>query len=162
MKDNRLNVAYSFSWRLPGADNAQVRTIIEQLRLKAIELGAEQVSDVVVLTGADAQAIRSGADHVVMFSAAVPNARSDPPTSIQRYGLALMKTSPDESFWSWNAVVRVSSFREISKLMVAAAKVGIDVRTTFAGMMMAYKLNPEGEIVTDQRYAYEDINWDDF
>lgn len=75
--NSKLNVAYSFSWVLPTAEIAQVRAIIESLRQYAIDLGHESVSEVIVLTGNQAHAGRSDADHVIMFTASVINARSE-------------------------------------------------------------------------------------
>jgi hypothetical protein len=109
---------------------------------------------VIVLTGTEAQAVRSDADHVIMFTASVPNARSD--SGPQRYGLGF---SPEEKSWTWSGVVRVSSFREISGMMVHAASLGVFVGTTFAGMLMEYRRNAEGEIEVEQRPAFD---WTDF
>jgi len=150
MTPSKLNVAYSFSWLLPAGDKAQVREIIESLRQHAIELGSEAVGPVVVLTGDDAQAIRSDAECVIMFTAIIPNTRGE--GGLQRYGLGF---SPEKKSWTWNGVVRVSSFREISGLMVHAASLGIFVSTTFAGMMMEYRRNSEGEIEVEQRSAFD-------
>jgi len=143
--NTKLNVAYSFSWHLPSGDFAQVRSIIESLRRYAIDLGSEAVSDVIVLTGTEAQA-----DHVIMFTAIVPNATSE--GGPQRYGLGF---SPEEKSWTWSGVVRVSSFREISGMMVHAASLGVEVGTTFAGMVMEYRRNAVGEIEVQQRSAFD-------
>lgn len=152
--NSKLNVAYSFSWVLPTAEIAQVRAIIESLRRYAIDLGSEAVSDVIVLTGNEAQAVRSDVDHVIMFTAIVPNARSD--SGPQSYGLGF---SRKEKSWTWNWVVKASSFKEISGLMVEAASLGIFVGTTFAGMVMEYRRNAKGEIEGEQRPAFD---WTDF
>jgi hypothetical protein len=154
MTPSKLNVAYSFSWVLPSGDTAQVRSIIESLRQYAIDLGSESVSDVIVLSGNEAHAVRSGAECVIMFTASVPNARSD--SGPQSYGLGF---SPEKKSWSWSGTVRVSSFKEISGLMVHAASLGIFVGTTFAGMVMEYRRNGAGEIEVEQRPA---IDWTDF
>ncbi len=152
--NSKLNVAYSFSWLLPSGDTAQVRSIIESLRQYAIDSGSESVSDVIVLTGNEAQAARPDADHFVLFTAIIPNARSE--GGPQRYGLGF---SPEEKSWTWSGVVRVSSFREISGMMVHAASLGVFVGTTFAGMLMEYRRNAEGEIEVEQRPAFD---WTDF
>ena len=148
--NSKLNVAYSYSWHLPFADTAQVRAIIESLRQYAIDLGSEAVGPVVVLTGEEAQAIRSDAECVIMFTAIIPNATSE--GGPQRYGLGF---SPEEKSWTWSGVVRVSSFKEISGLMVQAASLGILVGTTFAGMVMEYRKNSSGEIEVEQRPAFD-------
>lgn len=150
----KLNVAYSYSWLLPSGDTAQVRDIIESLRHFAIDLGSEAVGPVIVLTGNEAQAIRSDADHVIMFTASIPNARSD--SGPQSYGLGF---SLEQKSWTWNGVVRASSFTEISGMMVHAASLGIFVGTTFAGMVMEYRRNAEGEVEVEQRLAFD---WTDF
>jgi len=51
MTPSKLNVAYSYSWLLPSGAIAEARTAVKQLRLHAIEMGAESVGDVAELTG---------------------------------------------------------------------------------------------------------------
>ena len=154
MTPSKRNVAYSYSWLLPHGDTAQVRAIIEALRQYAIDIGSESVSDVIVLTGSEAQAVRPNADCVIIFTAIIPNARSD--SGPQNYGL---RFSRKEKSWTWNGIVRVSSFKEISGLMVHAASLRILVGTTFAGMVMEYRRNAKGEIEVEQRPAFD---WTDF
>ena len=150
MTPSKLNVAYSYSWLLQSGDTALVRANIEALRQHAIDLGSEAVGPVVVLTGNEAQAVVSDADHVIMFTASVPNATSE--AGPQRYGLGF---SREQKSWTWSSVVRVSSFKEISGMMVEAASLGIFVGTTFAGMVMEYKKNSAGEIEVEQRPAFD-------
>lgn len=150
MTPSKLNVAYCYSWVLPSGDTALVRAIIESLRQYAIDLGSEAVGPVVVLTGNEAQAVVSDADHIVLFTAIIPNAKGE--GGPQRYGLGF---SPEKKSWTWSAVVRVSSFKEISGLMIHAASLGIFVGTTFAGIVMEYKKNAAGEIEVEQRPAFD-------
>ena len=150
MTPSKLNVAYSFSWLLPDGDKAQVRSIIESLRQCAIDLGSDAVGPVVVLAGTEAQAVRSDTDHVIMFTAIIPNARSE--SGPQSYGLGF---SPEKKTSTWSGVVRASSFREISALMVHAASLGVFVGTTFAGIEMLYRRNAQGEIEVEQRSAFD-------
>lgn len=150
MTPSKLNVAYSFSWFLPDADTAQVREIIESLRHYAIDLGSEAIGSVVVLIGKEAQAVRSDFDQVIVFSATIPNARSE--SGQQSFGLGF---SPETNGWSWSGVMRASSFREISALMVHAASLGVLVGTTFAGMIMEYRMNAAGEIEVEQRSTFD-------
>ena len=154
MTPSNLNDAYSYSWLLPSGNTAQVRAIIESLRHFAIDLRSEAVGPVVVLTGNEAQAVRPNADCVIMFTASVPNAKSD--SGPQSYGLGF---SPEKKSWSWSGIVRVSSFREISELMHHGASLRIFVGMTFAGMIVEYKRNAEGEIEVQQRPAFD---WTDF
>lgn len=151
---SKLNVAYSYSWHLPSWAIEQVQDIIESLRQYAIDSGSESVSDVIVLTGNEAHAVRSDADHVIMFTASVINARSE--SGPQSYGLGF---SPEEKSWTWSGVVRVSSFKEISGMMAHAASLGVFVGTTFAGIVIEYKRNAEGEIEVEQHPAFD---WTDF
>ena len=148
--NSKLNVAYSFSWLLPADDFAQVRSIIESLRQYAIDIGSESVGPVVVLTGNEAQAIRSDADHVIMISASIPDARGE--GGPQSYGLGF---SPGKNGWSWKGIVRASSYKEVSAVMHYAASLGIFAGTTFAGMVMEYRSNTEGEIEVEQRPAFD-------
>lgn len=154
MTPSNLNVAYSYSWLLPSGDTALARAIIEALRQYAIDIGSESVSDVIVLSGKEAQAARSDAECVVMFTATIPNTKGE--GGPQRYGLGF---SPEKKSWTWSAVVRVSSFKEISGMMVHAASLGVFVGTTFAGMVMEYRSNAKGEIEVEQRPAFD---WTDF
>lgn len=154
MTTSKLNVAYSYSWLLPSGDIALVRAVIESLRQYAIDIGSESVSDVIVLSGKDAQAVRSGADHVIMFTATIPNTKAE--GGPQNFGLGF---SPEEKAWTWSGVVRASSFREISAQMVHAASLGISVSTMLAGMIMEYRRNAAGEIEVEQRPAFD---WTDF
>ena len=152
--NSKLNVAYSYSWVLPSGDTALVRDIIESLRQHAIDLGSEAVGPVIVLTGTEAQAIRPNSDHVIMFTATIPNTNTE--GGPQSYGLGF---SPEEKSWTWSGVVRVSSFKPISELMHHAASLGIVVGTTFAGMVMEYNKNAAGEVEAQQRPAFD---WTDF
>ena len=152
--NSKLNVAYSYSWLLPSGDTAQVRDIIESLRQFAIDLGSEAVGPVVLLTGEAAQAIRSDAECVIMFTATIPNTKAE--GGPQNYGLGF---SPEGKSWTWSGVVRASSFREISARMVHAASLGISVSTMLAGMIMEYRRNAAGEIEVEQRPAFD---WTDF
>ncbi|MFO1043298.1 MAG: hypothetical protein U0941_16005 [Planctomycetaceae bacterium] len=154
MTPSKLNVAYSFSWLLPSGDTAQVRAIIESLRQFAIELGSEEVGPVVMLTGEDAQAVRSDCDQVIMFTTTIPNTTAE--RGPQNFGLGF---SSEEKAWTWSGVVRASSFREISAQMVHAASLGISVSTILAGMIMEYQKNAQGVIEVKQRPA---IDWTDF
>lgn len=148
-----MNVAYSYLWRLPSAGVDVVMGIIEELRQYAVKMGAESVGDLIVLTDNDAHLVSTGASHVVMFDAVLPTVRSAtlPTVGIEQYGLA----SSDGMSWEWSGVVRVSGFHEISKLMHAAAELGIETHQTFAGMVMSGKKNNEGEVVYDQQYALQ-------
>jgi hypothetical protein len=161
MNDSRMNVAYSFSWTLRDGGIAEARTTVEQLRLHALEMGAESVSDVIELTSDVAKAVQPDSHHVIMFTAIIPNVTM-PPFKVQQYGLALREKSPEEISLTWSGIVRVSSFREIGGLMVAAAKLGINVGTSFAGMVMEFKRNAVGEVEVEQHYAYEGMEMDDF
>ena len=148
-----MNVAYSYLWRLPSAGVDVVMGIIEELRQYAVKMGAESVGDLIVLTDNDAHMVSTGASHVVMFEAILPTVSSAtlPTVGIEQYGLA----SSDGRSWEWSGVVRVTSFREISKLIHAAAELGIETHQTFAGVVRSGKKNDGGEVVYDQQYALQ-------
>lgn len=155
MTPSKLNVAYSYSWLLPSGDTALARAIIEALRQYAIDIGSESVSDVIVLSGKEAQAARSDAECVVMFTATIPNTKGE--GGPQRYGLGF---SLEQNSWSWSGIMRVSSFKDISALMLRGSEVGLDdVRTCFCGIEMIYRKNSSGEIEVGQRPAFD---WTDF
>jgi len=140
-----MKVAFTYSWLLPDGDLAHVRGIIEQVRQHAIELGSEAVSDVIVLTGDDAQAVQPKARLAVVFIATIPGATEG------RYGLALAGNSS----WSWSGAVVISSAKTVSELHAAAADLGIEVAEVYAGMVFKSKKNAAGEVVTQQRQAFD-------
>jgi hypothetical protein len=144
-----MNLAFTYSWLLPAGDLAHVRDIIEQLRQHAIELGSESVSDVIVLTGDDAQAVQPKARHAVLFTATVPGATEG------KYGLA----AAGNSSWSWSGAVVISSARTVSELHTAAADLGIEVVEVYSGMIFTSRKNAAGAVVTEQRQAFD---WTDF
>ena len=131
---SKLNVAYSYSWHLPSSDITHVLRIMEQLRAYCIELGCEEVGSLCVKPDS------------VRFTAVVPDAGQ------HEFGLTF---SLEENSWSTSSWLRVSSFREISKIMHYAASLGIFVGTTFAGMEMLYRKNAAGEIKIEQRPAFD-------
>ena len=139
-----MNVAFTYSWLLPAGNPAQVRAIIEQLRLHAIELGGE-VGDVIVLIGDEAQAVQPEGRHAVLFTATIPGATNG------KYGLA----SAGDFSWSWHGAVIISSARTVSQLHAAAAAHGIEVVEVYAGMIFTSRKNAAGEVVSDQRQAFD-------
>ena len=148
-----MNAVYSYLWNLTAGELDAVKDIIEELRQFAVKMGAESVGDLIVLTDNDAHMVSTGASHVVMFEAILPTVRSAtlPTVGIEQYGLA----SSDGTSWEWSGVVRVSGFQDISKLMHAAAELGIETHQTFAGMVMSGKKQNGGEVVYDQQYALQ-------
>ena len=133
-----LNVVYAYSWHLPSSDAANAHLIMEAVRAFCIELGCEEVGSLCVKPDS------------VRFTAVVPDAG--------QHDFVLM-FSPEENSWSASSWLRVRSFRKVSEIMHHAASLGIFVGTTFAGMVMEYKKNAEGEIEVEQRPA---IDWTDF
>ncbi len=131
---NQRNVLYAYSWALPSGDLANVQHIVESIREFCLELGCEEVSDLLVKPD------------WVGFTAFVPNAAQ------HDFGLTF---SPEDSSWTANGWLRCASFKEISRIMFQAAKHGIDVRTAFAGMEMCYRRNALGVIEVEQRPAFD-------
>ena len=147
-------VAYSYLWRLPEAGVDVVMGIVEELRQYALKMGAESVGDLIVLTDNDAHLVSTGANHVVMFDAILPTVRSAtlPTVGIEQYGLA----SSDGMSYEWSGVVRLSGgLQEITKLIHAAAELGIETHETFLGIVRSAKKNSAGEVVYDQHYALQ-------
>ena len=144
-----MNAAFTFSWLLPAGEVAHVRDIIEQLRLHAIELGSEAVSDVIVLIGDEAQAVQPEARQAVTFFATIPGA------SEGKYGLA---TAGDFS-WAWSGAVVISSARTVGQLHAAAAALGLEVAEVYAGMIFTSKKNAHGDVEVEQQPAFD---WTDF
>ncbi len=132
--NSKLNVVYAYSWHLPSSDLANVQRIMESVRAFCIDLGCEAVSLLCVKPDS------------VQFNAVVPNAGE--------HEFAL-KFSPGEDSWTTSSCLRVSSFKEISEIMHHAATLGVLVGTTFAGMIMEYRRNAQGEIEGEQRSAFD-------
>lgn len=129
-----MNTVYAYSWRLASNDLASVHQVMEALRTFCVEHGCEEVTDLDVKTNS------------FKFRATVPNADH------HVFNLTL---SDEENCWTASSWLRVSSFKEISKIMFQAATHGIAVRTTFAGMVMCYRKNNLGVIEVDQRSAFD-------
>jgi len=140
-----MQVGFTYSWSLPAGDFPQVRGIIEKLRLHAIELGSESVSDVIVLTGDDAQAVQPKARLAVVFAATIPGATEG------RYGLA----SAGNSSWSWHGAVVISSAKIVSEFHAAAADLGLEVVESYAGMIFTSRKNASGVVEVEQRQAFD-------
>ena len=132
--NSKMNVVYAYSWHLPSSDLATMQRIMEAVRAFCIDLGCEAVSWLDVKADS------------AQFTAVVPNAG--------RHEFALTFSTEGNS-WSASSSLRVSSFLEISEIMHHAATLGVFVRTTFAGMIMEYKRNAEGEIGVEQRSAFD-------
>jgi hypothetical protein len=143
-----MKVSYTYHWSLSDAEAVHVRSIMEQLRLHALEF-ASDVSNVIVLTGAQAHAVQPEAKQLVMFTATIAG------TSSGRYGLA----SSEVSSWSWSGAVVVSSMRTVSEFHKAAARLGIDVIEGYAGMVFTSKKNGRGLVETEQQAAFD---WSNF
>ncbi len=134
-----MNVAYNFSWSFYDADFAQVHSTIESLRQYAIELGSEWVSGLEVQPDA----------RQVSFSATIPGSTEG------KYGLA----SGENSSWSSNGTVVISSAKTVGEFHNRAAGLGIEVIESYGGMIFESKRNADGIVETDQRSA---IDWTDF
>ena len=159
---NLLTVSYS--WRLPSGDAALAHQIIVQLRERAVAMGLEPVSEIVVLTGDEAAqdkrlptryVLTEDGDKklrpatVIYFTATIPGS---PP---EQFGLAL---HTEDSSWSWASVFR-TNMRLFGDLSHAAAELGLETTQVFGGMMMTARKNDQGEVEVDQRWAIMD---DDF
>jgi len=143
-----MKVGYSYSWLLPDGNLAQVRGIIEKMRLHAVELGGT-VGDVVVLTSDEAQAVQPEARVAVVFMATIPGATE------AKYGLA----SAGNSSWLWNGAVVISSAKTVSEFHAAAADLGLEVAEVYAGMSFTSKKNDDGIVEVVQQAAFD---WTDF
>lgn len=131
---NVRNVLYAYSWLLPSSDLANVQVIMDSIRGFCLELGCEEVSDLVVKPDS------------VGFTAVVPNAG--------RHEFVLRLSSEDSS-WKTSGWLRCSSFKEISQIMFQAAQQRMAVRTAFAGMEMCYRRNALGVIEVEQQPAFD-------
>ena len=143
-----MKVNYTYQWSLSDAEIDHVRSIIEQLRLHALEFAGD-VSNMIVLAGAEAHAIQPEAKQLVMFTAMIVG------TTSGRYGLA----SCDDSSWFWSGAVVASDMRTVSGFHKAAARRGIDVIEGYAGMVFTSKKNGRGVVETEQQAAFD---WSNF
>lgn len=131
---SQLNIVYAYSWHLPSSNPDNVRMIMESIRAFCIELGCEDVSEVFVQPDP------------IGFTAVVPNAGQH---------AFSMASSHDDNSWNASSWLRVSSFKEISRVMFHAATQGIEVRTMFGGMELCYRKNALGVIEFEQRPAFD-------
>ncbi len=131
---SQLNVAYAYSWHLPSSDLANVQRIMESVRAFCIELGCEEVSSLCVKPDS------------VKFTAVVPDAGH------HEFGLIV---SPEDSTWETSGWLKVSSFKQVSRVMFHVATMVPEVRTMFAGIEMIYRRNSLGVIEVEQRSAFD-------
>jgi len=131
---SQRNVLFAYSWTLQPSDLATVQHIMESIREFCLELGCEEVSDLLVKPDS------------VGFTAVVPNAGQ------HEFGLTF---SPKDSSWRTSSWLRCSSFKEISHIMFEAALYDMAVRTAFAGMEMCYRSNALGVIEVEQQPVFD-------
>lgn len=156
---NLLTVSYS--WQLPSGNPALAHQIVAQLRERAVAMGLESVSEIVTLTGDEAEQDKrlptrflwtDAGDkklrpaQVVYFTATIPGS---PP---EQFGLAHYA---DDSGWSWASVFR-TNLRIFGNLSHAAAELGLEVFYSFAGMTMTARRNEAGKVEVDQQWAIMD------
>lgn len=159
---NRPNISIVFSWRLPSGDSTLARRIMEQLRERAIQLGFEAVSELVVLAGEEAEKDQrlprryvwtpDGSDRpllpaeVVFFTATLPGG--------ERATFGLGKYLGDaEGGCSWCGVARTYALRTFDAFCRAAAELGVEVVESFAGVVFTHKRDEAGQVQTEQREA---------
>ncbi len=163
-----------YFWKLLAGDLTEAQHIVEQLRLRAVELGWEPVDEVLhlsddavlqddrlpkrfLLIGTGETALTP--NEVVFFMACAPGDES------QAFGLAAYPrfvegqaevTPTHLGSWSWVGVVRSMDLRSISNLMHVAAELGIEVTMSCAGMQWTARKNDQGEVEWDQRCAIDE------
>jgi hypothetical protein len=159
---SRPNISIVFSWRLPSGDGALARRIVEQLQERAIQIGLQSVSELVVLTGEEAEKDQrlprryvwtpGGSDRplppaeVVFFTATLPGGER------ATFGLGKFQGEEDGG-WSWGGVARTYALRTFDTFCRAAAELGVEAVESFAGVVFIHKRDEAGQVQTEQREA---------
>ena len=164
MSDQRISLAYNLCH--PPADPGSIKTLIEMLRLKAIDLGFLRVGDLIWLNG-DAEIIDHEYGERFLFNE-LPITPIIPtnvcyfegwlfdsefpveiglcrfPLQIEVDGVVIPFGVPD---WMWTAATRISDLKSLSLLLHHAAEIGIWAAVSFAsGRTMVYSRDEAGVV----------------
>ncbi len=159
---NRPKISVLYSWWLPSGDSALARRIVDQLRERAVQIGLQSVSELVVLAGEEAEKDQRLPRRYVW----TPD-RGDkplPPAEVvfftatlaggERASFGLGKCQGEEGGgWSWGGVARTFDLRTFDSFARVAAELGVEVTESFAGVVFIHKRDASGVVQTEQREA---------
>lgn len=156
-------MSITFTFRSPDADPEQIRSVVEQLRQKATDLGLTGVGGLVCLSGDEIEQHEFGerfrlADEnitpilpqsVCFFDAKLPDGQ---PMEI---GLALYEMLDG---WTWSGIIQSRDMRSVGLVMEAAAELGVEATMYCGGMYLRY-WSENGRMEVEQDWA---VDWDNF
>lgn len=154
----------TFTFQHPDADLAQVRSVVEQLRQKTIDLGLTGVDGLVCLNDDEIASHEFGdrfklADETItpvlpmavcFFDAKLPDGE---PIEV---GLALYEMLDG---WTWSGIVQSRDMRSVALVMEAAAELGVEATMFAGGMYFRHWRDKSGQVQYEQDWA---VDWDNF
>jgi|GEM_PF-2809083 len=157
-------MSITFTFRSPDADPEQIRSVVEQLRQKATDLGLTGVGGLVCLSGDEIEQHEFGerfklADEnitpilpmaVCYFDGKLPDGQ---PIEV---GLARYETFDG---WTWSGIVQSRDMRTVALVMEAAAELGIEAVMFAGGMYFRNWRDESGQVLYEQEWA---VDWENF
>jgi len=157
-----------FFWKLEVGDVAEVRRVVEQLRLKAVELGWLPVSEVIHLT--DEQCVNDDrlptkhlligagdsvlAPHEVVFFTATPPGDEPRPFGLGQYPGHIEGSGqavPSHlGGWCWVGVIRSDDEEGVKTFLHTAAQLGVEVTASFGGTVLSARRDETGQVRYEQ------------
>ena len=154
----------TFTFQYANADLEQIRSVVEQLRQKATDLGLSGVGDLVCLSSDEIASHEFGerfklADEtstpvlptvVCVFNARLPDGE---PIEV---GLARYEMFDE---WTWSGIVQSRDMRTVALVMEAAAELGIEATMFAGGMYFRHWRDESGQVQYEQEWA---VDWENF
>lgn len=154
----------TFTFQYPDADLEHVRSVVEQLRQKATDLGFTGGSGLVCLSGHEIELHEFGERFklvddtitpvlplaVCYFDGKLPDGQ---PIEI---GLALYEMLDG---WTWSGIVQSRDMRSVALVMEAAAELGVEATMFAGGMYFRHWRDESGQVQYEQNWA---VDWDNF
>jgi hypothetical protein len=161
-----------FFWKLAGADFAEARRVVGQLRQKAIDLKWLPVGDVVHLTDQECSdgdrlpgrfLLIAAADtvltpHEVVFFEATPPGDEPRPFGLAAYpGYMEGSTGVAPTHlagWQWIGVIRSSDRQGVEGFIHRAAELGLEVTASVGGKVLRTRQDEAGMVRYEERPAF--------
>jgi hypothetical protein len=157
-------VTITFTFQHPDADLAQVRSVVEQLRQKTIDLGLTGVDGLVCLNGGEIATHEFGDRFKLVDDTIIPVL----PQAVCYFDGKLPDGQPIEvglaryemlDGWTWSGIVQSRDMRTVALVMEAAAELSIEATMFCGGMYFRHWLDESGQVQYEQEWA---VDWDDF
>lgn len=157
-------MAITFTFQHPDADLAQVRSVVEQLRQKTIDLGLTGVDGLVCLSGHEIELHEFGERFKLVDDTITPVLPLSvcyfdgklPDGEAIEVGLARYEMLDG---WTWSGIVNSRDMRTTALLMESAAELGIEATMFCGGMLFRHWLDDSGQVQYEQRWA---VDWENF